>query len=172
MSNGKKLHEALKELSWIVGKWKSICGEVKYPTMKKPVQFLEDLEFIYEGQPLLSYKSVTRHPETNNLLHLERGFLRVDEDKCTLAFVTGMNFGIATLEEGYVKDKSIVLSSACIGIMKFAKQTVLGIQRCYRLNENGELEYTLCMETGNTPLTKHVDALYEKADEDKCQTKC
>lgn len=31
-----------------------------------------------------------------------------------------------------------------------------------RLNDKGELEYTLLMETPQTPLTMHVEAVYRK----------
>ncbi|KAL1512546.1 hypothetical protein ABEB36_002127 [Hypothenemus hampei] len=158
----KNLQTVLKNLHWIIGKWSSISAEVRYPTMQEVVKYEEELEFKYMGQPLLMYSSITRNPKTSTVMHLENGFLRVGDDQSTLAFLTAMNFGLATLEEGYVKGNSIVLSSACIGIMKFAKQAVLSINRCYRLNEKGELEYTLLMETPQTPLTKHAEAIYRR----------
>ncbi|XP_076260357.1 peroxynitrite isomerase THAP4-like isoform X2 [Rhynchophorus ferrugineus] len=132
--------------------------------MKAPVNFVERLEFLSSGQPLLNYLSETRHPQNKSVMHLERGFLRVDDDKCTVAFLTAQNFGLSTLEEGYVKDNNLVLSTACIGIMKFAQQSVLALHRRYRLNEEGKLEYCLMMETPQTPLTKHVVAEYEKVE--------
>lgn len=46
--------------------------------------------------------------------------------------ISAMNFGISTLEEGYVEGQTVNLTSVCIGIMKFAKQTILAIHRSYR----------------------------------------
>ncbi|CAG9762085.1 unnamed protein product [Ceutorhynchus assimilis] len=158
----KGLHEVLKNLHWIVGRWQSVNAAVFYPTMNKTVKFNEILEFQNVGQPLLAYSSITTNPETKAFMHLEKGWLRVDEDQCTLAFLVAMNLGLSTLEEGYVKDNHIVLRTACLGVMKFVKQSVLSLHRCYRLNEKGELEYNLMMETPNTPLTKHVEAIYTK----------
>ncbi|ERL92339.1 peroxynitrite isomerase THAP4 [Dendroctonus ponderosae] len=158
----KGLHAVLRNLHWLVGKWTSISAEVSYPTMQKVIKFDEVLEFKFMGQPLLTYSSVTTNPQNKGVMHLENGFLRVDEDQCTLAFLTAMNFGLASLEEGYVKGNTVVLASACLGIMKFAKQSILAIHRCYRLNDKGELEYTLLMETPQTPLTLHVEAVYRK----------
>lgn len=221
---GRSITKCFEALNIFIGKWTSICAEVNYPTMQKPVKFNEILEFKHMGQPLLNYTSVTSHPQNKSVMHLEHGFLRVDEDRCTLAFLTGklyfytfikntlfydnirwvfgfffasaQNFGIATLEEGYVKDNTIALSTACIGIMKFAKQTVLSVHRCYRwltaflrfwvnnkiiiilnssLNEKGELEYTMMLETPQTPLTKHVEVTYKKEitkDKDAKQAEC
>ncbi|XP_030753441.1 THAP domain-containing protein 4-like isoform X2 [Sitophilus oryzae] len=157
-----KVHEVLKNVTWLIGTWKSIKAEVYYPTMKAPVQFTELLEFHSMGQPLLNYSSETRHPQNKSVMHLERGFLRVDDDRSTVALLTSQNFGLSTLEEGYVKDKEMVLATACIGIMKFAKQTVLALHRSYRLTEDGKLQYCAMMETPQTPLTKHVEVEYEK----------
>lgn len=72
-----------------VGKWNSKSAEAHYPTMCEAVKFREELEFQSEGQPLLNYSSVTKNPKSGNLMHLEKGFLKVDDDYCTLALLTG-----------------------------------------------------------------------------------
>ncbi|XP_060536006.1 peroxynitrite isomerase THAP4-like [Cylas formicarius] len=169
MPGNVKTHEILKNLRWLVGKWKSVSAVANYPTMKSPVEYTETLEFRSEGQPLLNYFSVTRNPKNGSVMHLECGYLRIDDDEKTVAFLTAQNFGLSTLEEGYVEDKTMIVGTACIGIMKFAKQTVLGLHRCYRLNENGRLEYCAMMETPQTPPVVHITAVYEKSQCDAAE---
>lgn len=47
--------------------------------------------------------------------------------------------------------------------MSFAKEPhVTEIVRTYKLNEEGKLELTMNMATNKTPLTKHLQVVYEK----------
>lgn len=157
-----KMHEKLKSLSWIIGDWKSITAVVNYPTMKNPINYNEHLSFTSLGQPLLNYRSLTWNADNGAPMHLESGFLRIDEDETSVSFLIAQSFGVATVEEGAVKDNSIFTKSSAIGHMNFVRQKVILLERCYRLNDKGQLEYTLMMETIRTPLTHHVGVVYEK----------
>lgn len=47
--------------------------------------------------------------------------------------------------------------------MSFAKKPhVTEVVRTYKLNEDGKLELTMNMATTKTPLTKHLQVVYEK----------
>ncbi|XP_018573555.1 THAP domain-containing protein 4-like [Anoplophora glabripennis] len=157
-----KIHEKLKSLSWMVGEWKSITAVVNYPTMKSPVNYNENLSFTSLGQPFLNYRSLTWNTENGAPMHLESGFLRIDEDEVSVSFLIAQSFGVATVEEGTAKDNAIITNTSAIGHMKFVRQKVVRLQRYYKLNEGGQLEYTVLMETPRTPLTQHVAVLYEK----------
>lgn len=160
--NISKLHDNVKPLSWLLGEWRSISAVADYPTMKNPVHYNEDLSFTSLGRPFLNYKSLTWHAENGTPMHLESGFLHVNEDATSLSFIIAQSLGIATVEEGSVKDNAITLKTSSIGHMKFVKQKVVALERCYKLNEKGQLEYTVLMETIRTPLTQHLAVLYEK----------
>lgn len=157
-----KLHVDLEPLSWLIGEWKSITAVAEYPTMRNPVHYNEDLSFISLGRPFLNYKSLTWHAEKGTPMHLESGFLHVSEDAAWLSFLIAQSYGVATVEEGVVKDKTITLKSSNIGHMKFVRKKVVSLERCYKLNEKGQLEYTAMMETVRTPLTRHITVVYEK----------
>lgn len=157
-----KIHEKLKSLSWIVGEWKSLTAVVNYPTMKSHINYNENLSFKSLGQPFLNYRSLTWNAETGAPMHLESGFLRIDEDDTSVALLIAQSFGVVTVEEGVVKGNSIITNTSSIGHMKFVREKVLSLQRCYKLNEKGQLEYIAMMETLHTAVTHHVHVLYEK----------
>jgi hypothetical protein len=72
----QKTHEALKPLTWLIGRWVSINAAVAYPTMK-PVTYCEEVTYESLGQPLLNYQSRSWHPDSGEPIHIERGFLRI-----------------------------------------------------------------------------------------------
>ncbi|XP_018578632.1 uncharacterized protein LOC108916813 [Anoplophora glabripennis] len=142
--------------------WRSLKAVVNYPTMKCPINFEEKLSFTSFGQPLLNYRSITWNAETGSPMQLESGFLHIDKDGTSIALIAAQNFGVAVVEEGLVVGNTIITNSSCIGHMKFVKQKIVTIQRCYKLNENGQLDYCVMLETPQTPLTQHIAACYEK----------
>nr|XP_023023332.1 THAP domain-containing protein 4-like [Leptinotarsa decemlineata] len=158
------MHEMVKPLQWLMGTWKSISAKVMYPTMKT-VDFEEKLCFLSAGQPLLNYSSTTWNPKDKAPMHLEYGYLRIDEEGCLVALLTAMNFGISTVEEGTLQEKSLTTNSKSIAHTKFAKMPVVALQRCYCLNDKCQLSYILKMQTERTPLSTHLECLYEKEEE-------
>lgn len=158
------LHPALESLYWLIGRWKSVTAEGYYPTIK-PFSYCEEIEFSSYGQPLLNYQSSSWHPEKLCPMHLESGFLRINPNSQQVAFMVAHNFGLTSLEEGEIEDKRLRLKSTGIQRMGFAKEpAVTEICRELKLNDNSQLVLTLSMATANTPLTKHLEAVYEKSN--------
>lgn len=158
------LHPALEPLSWLIGKWKSVKAEGSFPTIK-PFSYCEELEFSSYGQPLLNYHSSTWHPQKLCPMHLESGFLRISPGSTRVAFMVAHNFGLTSLEEGNVAERCLQLKSSGIQRMGFAKDpAVVEICRQLKLNDHSQLELTMSMATANTPLTKHLEAVYEKSN--------
>ncbi|RZB40414.1 DUF1794 domain containing protein [Asbolus verrucosus] len=156
------VHEALKPLCWLIGKWKSIKTEGSYPTIQ-PFTYRDEIKFESIGQPILNYSSTTWHPEKGNPMHLESGFLRIKPGTNEIAFMVSHNFGLTTLEEGCVCNNELTCKSTQISRMSFVKDpSVVAIERSFKLIEGGNLEIELLMETVRTPLTRHLRAVYEK----------
>ncbi|KAJ8934481.1 hypothetical protein NQ314_013356 [Rhamnusium bicolor] len=158
------VHEMVKPLCWIIGTWKSISAVINYPNMKSPLNYCEHLSFVSLGQPLLNYTSLTWNAGDRSPMHLESGFLHIDQDGCSVAFLVAQKFGAATVEEGLVRNKFLILSTSCIGHMKFVKKEVVSLLRHYSLNDKGQLQYHTMMQTIDAPLTDHMNALYEKCE--------
>ncbi|CAH0549283.1 unnamed protein product [Brassicogethes aeneus] len=160
-----QIHEALKPLSFLIGKWKSISAKGAYPTIN-PFTYCEEVTFSSIGQPLLNYNSIAYNPNGPKPMHLESGFLRIKAAGTNeVAFMVAHNFGLTSLEEGTVKGNEICLKSVQIARMTFAKDpAVIGIERCYSLIEEGKLQLILSMETENIGLTEHLRVVYEKID--------
>uniref|UniRef100_A0A1B6L8V4 THAP4-like heme-binding domain-containing protein n=1 Tax=Graphocephala atropunctata TaxID=36148 RepID=A0A1B6L8V4_9HEMI len=154
------IHEALKPLSWLVGRWVG-NGVGEYPTITS-FKYCEELEFTSLGQPLLNYVSRTWHAEKKNPMHCESGFLRIKPGTRDVAFMVSHNFGLSEVEEGQVEGCKLVTTSKDIKRMSFAKNPgVTQIHREYILQ--GDVLYlTLSMATTNTPLTKHLSVTYTK----------
>lgn len=86
------VHEAVKPISWLLGKWISDNGNGSYPTIQ-PFSYNEEIEFTTIGQPMLNYVATTWHSEKKTPMHLERGFLRIKPGTNQLAFMIAHNFG-------------------------------------------------------------------------------
>lgn len=48
------MHELIKPLSWLLGKWRGEVGKGKYPTITD-FNYVEELEFIHVGQPNIQF---------------------------------------------------------------------------------------------------------------------
>lgn len=90
------LHEAIKPLSWLIGKWVGTDGVGNYPTIT-PFKYCEDLEFISFGQPLLNVVSRTWHAEKELPMHVESGFFRIKPGTNEVASMIAHNFGIVVI---------------------------------------------------------------------------
>ncbi|KAI4466648.1 thap4 protein [Holotrichia oblita] len=160
------LHNALKPLSFLIGKWTSTNGKGSYPTIQ-PFEFGTDLEFSFIGQPMLNYKWISWHPTKRTPMHQESGFLRIKPGTCELALLVAHNFGITTLEMGTVEGKSIALycDKSQINRIPFAKEPhVTGLKRTITYDEETQqLEMLISMATTNTPdLTHHLAMTFKK----------
>lgn len=159
----KPMPEAIKSLSWLLGTWR--CQEQAqgaYPTIQD-FKYGDEIVFSNVGQPMLNYTSVTWHPEFKFPMHQESGFLRMKLGTDQVSLILSHNFGIASVEEGQVLDKSLVLKSKEISRMSFAKEpAVTEIHRTIKLVDENTLHQVVLMATTKTPLTQHLEATYKK----------
>lgn len=160
-SNKQALHEALDQVSWLVGKWKGEgCGI--YPTIS-PFMYGEEMIFDHVGQPMLSYNSRTWHLENGDPMHNEVGFLRVKPETSTVALIIAQNSGLAEVSEGEVNGHEIHLLSNSVARMSFgADPQVLKVERRYKLKDADTLEMECFMQTTKTDLQKHLHITYKK----------
>nr|CAH7720722.1 unnamed protein product [Callosobruchus chinensis] len=159
----KNIHEIVKPLKWLIGKWKTCEAVVSYPTMPEAVEYEETLSITSIGQPLLNFVTTAWDPIKNEASHLEAGYLIPSPNGRTVTLCTATNIGVATVEEGEIKKENVLkLRSRCIGHSGAWKLKTTVIERTYTLNEEGRLSYHLLMETTDTPLTEHLRAIYEK----------
>ncbi|XP_011636803.1 THAP domain-containing protein 4-like [Pogonomyrmex barbatus] len=162
------LHEALEQLAWLEGTWRTEdqgCG--KYPTIKD-FSYYEEISFTSLGQPMFNYtgRSFSRS-DLKKPMHQETGFLKVNPGTNQVSLILAHNFGLTTIECGEVIDKTINLNSTDIVRLKGTKMPhVTQIRREYKLCDNC-LEYVFYMATSNTPvLTEHLRAKYVKVKEE------
>ncbi|XP_065350879.1 peroxynitrite isomerase THAP4-like [Cloeon dipterum] len=155
-------NEAVKPVSWLVGRWRSEAGRGSFPTIPT-FEFAEELEFFVLGQqPLLNYTAFSFKPGPDVPMHCEKGFLRIKPGTNSLSFMVAHNLGLTVLEEGEVHGNEIKLESKNIGRMSFAKDPqVTKLTRQLKLNGD-VLEQIVHMETTNTPLTEHLVTKYRK----------
>lgn len=70
-------------LTVLPGTWEG-TGEGHYPTIE-PFGYREQLTFTQlPGKPILAYVQRTRHADTDEPLHAECGYVRVDDDRVEL----------------------------------------------------------------------------------------
>jgi len=161
MSLKPPVHDMIKPLSWLLGKWRSETGKGYYPTIKS-FEYGEEAEFFQVGQPnvqfsLLSWSAVTKKP-----LHRETGFIRIQPGTNKIALICAHNFGVSEIQEGEVKDTTLTVETTGINRMSFAKDpAVIKVSRTFQL-KGEELEQVLSMETTNTPMTEHLRITYKK----------
>ncbi|XP_049820025.1 peroxynitrite isomerase THAP4-like [Aethina tumida] len=160
------INEAIKPMLWLMGTWKAVKADGFYPTMK-PFKYGERMKFVSIGQPNMFYSSITWKLKEKTPWHLECGYLRIKPKTCEVNFLVTQNFGLSSVDCGTVEEGSMTVSSDedMISRITFAsKPFVKKMMRCYRLNDKGELEYTMFMETTATPMTQHLDVLFKKEE--------
>lgn len=156
------MHKALEPLEWLIGKWHSTEAKAFFPTMTD-VNYVEQIEFSQVGQPLLNYNASSRHAEKGNLMHLEKGFLRIQIDSNAVAFMVAHNFGVTELSEGQVVEKKISLTSTNVSRMSFSKDpAVTKIERTLELTDEDTLTSVVSMETEAQPLQEHLRVTYKR----------
>lgn len=167
------VHKLLEPLAWLQGTWRTEDpASGSYPTIKD-FNYCEEISFVSIGQPMFNYTSRSWHPETKRPMHLETGFLKVyekinNEDSTKVEFILAHNFGLSTIEQGYISEKSIHLKTNGIVTSERSKSPhVTEITREYRLLDDNHLEQVIHMATTNTPtLHKHLLAKYVKVSEE------
>ena len=92
------------------------------------------------------------------------GFLRFKPDGSSkVSLVLSHNFGLATIEEGYLENKCLKLKSTSISRIDFSKEPgVTELQRTFKVVDDSTLWQTVLMATTKTALTKHLEAKYVK----------
>lgn len=159
------LHPALEPMKWLIGKWKSTAADCILDSGDK-IQYSEEITFSSLGQPMLNYQSYSWHPVRKNPMHLESGFLRVKPETNNLAFMVAHNFGLTTVEEGFIEDGGkIKLESKDIGRMSFSKDpsvTALRRELSYD-SEKDELNIITYMATTKSPMFEHLKVVYRRA---------
>jgi THAP domain-containing protein 4 len=155
------LHDDIKPLAWLLGKWKAVQANAFYPTMKD-FSYGEEIEFFHVGQPNIQFTLYSFNRETLAPMHREVGFLKIKPGTNTVAFISAHNLGLADIEEGEVQGEELNLGTTSLGRLSFGKDpAVLKLKR--RLRKSGEfLEQVVDMETSKTPLTQHLLTRYEK----------
>ncbi|XP_077987341.1 peroxynitrite isomerase THAP4-like [Glandiceps talaboti] len=154
------VHDMIKPLSWLLGKWKSEEATGIYPTIKT-FQYDDLIEFSHVGQPMIN---VSAHSSIDGKpMHREEGFLRFQPNTSNVAYIISHNFGITEMSEGEITDCSIHFESRTISGMSFGSEPrVIKIVRDFKLMDTDTLEQTVLMETTKTPLTKHLYIKYKK----------
>eukprot|EP00057_Strongylocentrotus_purpuratus_P010764 XP_011665238.1 PREDICTED: THAP domain-containing protein 4-like [Strongylocentrotus purpuratus] len=156
------LHEAVQQLSWLLGTWESETAKGFFPTIK-PFEYKETLEFTHVGQPLLNFRSGAYTPE-NEPKHRESGFLRIDVVTNHVAFMVAMNIGIVEIEEGKVIGTELHLESKGLHHMSYTDLPITTkVARKFKLIDESTLEQEVSMATVKTPeLTPHLSVCYKK----------
>ncbi|KAL5004322.1 hypothetical protein ScPMuIL_017778 [Solemya velum] len=162
-SSGPELHEMMKPLSWILGKWKSLNGEGHFPTIKD-FAYIEEVEFFHVGQPNIQCCFYSSHPESKKPMHREVGFLRLKPNSDQVAIILSHNNGVCELEEGHMVGQEIKMESHTLGRLTFGKEPkTKKIARVFR-RDGDILEQVVSMETSNTPMTEHLRIKYKKVE--------
>jgi len=158
-----QLHDAMKPLGWLVGKWRTTKGIGQYPTMKE-FNYIEEIEFFQVGQPNLQFALYSFNATTKAPMHREIGFLRIKPGTNVVAFFSAHNMGLSGMEEGLVNGEELTLKSTNIGRMSFGTSpAVKQLKRCLRKNGD-QLEQVIEMETEKTSLTEHLRAVYDRVE--------
>lgn len=157
------LNNALKDVSWLLGKWRSENGQGIYPTIKH-FKYGEEIEFTHVGQPNLQFSCYSWNLETKKPLHRELGFVRVQPDTNNVALIIAQNLGVCELEEGEVNGQELTTTSHTVGRLSFGKDPVTKkIKRTFR-REGDSLQQIVEMETDQTAMTEHLRITYKKVD--------
>ncbi|XP_068136717.1 peroxynitrite isomerase THAP4-like [Hyperolius riggenbachi] len=157
------LNPVLAPLAWMLGSWVSDpLGEgesIALPTFR----YKEEIVISHFGQTMMHFMFCSFDPESGKPLHRECGFICAKPATNRVAFVCAMSLGVVEVEEGEVRGNQLTLTSHTVGKMSFVKEPhVNQVTRTFRLNREGKLEQTICMETTAKPMSPHVWVTYKK----------
>ena len=147
------LHERLEPLAFLLGKW-SGNGRGHYPTIED-FAYGERSEFSHTGRPFLLYSQHTWHPETQQPMHSETGFIRALGGG-RVEMLIAHAFGVTEMAEGTVSGTTLETTSTALASTATAK-TVEAVTRRFEVTGN-RLHYEIGMAFGGHPLQAHLDA--------------
>lgn len=161
------IHDSIKPISWILGKWVSDSGTGTYPTIEA-FSYCEEIVFESCGQPTINYYARSWHTQKKHPMHFESGFLKINPGTNRAAFVVAHNFGLTSLEEGDFDESNLTLKSSNISRMEFAKEpSVTSLERHFILMKENIMKQHVSMQTSNTPITTHTSATYRRVIDDE-----
>jgi len=169
-----ELEGDLKQLSWIIGKWRAeFSGKVFWPTV--PTMTYGE-ELIIQEAPMakssgirfLNFSAQAWSHSTKDHFHDESGFLTVNSNGNATFMTTGNN-GFTTYEEGYVgPNKQLVLRLKDIGRISFSRDLpVEDLRRTFTRHDDLYMEQVLEMRTATHPkdgLLEHTRVIYQKVE--------
>lgn len=152
-----ELDPAVRPLAFLVGTWRGE-GAGDYPTIR-PFRYREEIRYWHTGKPFLIYTQRTNAADDGRPLHTEMGYLRGVSDG-RVELVVAQHIGFAEISVGSVRDNRIQLKSLHLGRTPTAK-AVTGVERDIWL-EGDTLRYELRMAMETVPLTKHLQASFQR----------
>lgn len=153
-------HPALDVVAHLIGTWEGE-GSGDYPGIA-PFRYRERIVFAATGKPFLRYDQRTWHPETDQPMHVETGYLRVVPGTDRVELVAAQPTGIVEVDEGQVTDGVVVLASTTVACTSTAKPVRSLHRRFWR--EQELLCYELAMGTDDVPETPHLAARLRRLD--------
>ncbi|XP_072179882.1 peroxynitrite isomerase THAP4-like [Diadema setosum] len=162
MSSSAPLHDAIKPLKWLLGKWESVQGEGFYPTIKN-FSLKETIAFSNVGEPMMQFSSSSRDAN-NKPFQSECGFLQVNVGTKRAAFLSSISIGVVEMAEGEVNGTELSLESTSVSNVWFANEPkTTKITRTFKLINENTLEQKVSMATTKTPdLAPHLKIQYKK----------
>lgn len=138
-------------LADLVGTWRG-GGAGEFPTMDS-FEYEEEIQFLDLGVPALVYQQHAWSSEDQQMLHLETGLWRSD-DEGTLAVTISLP-RVAEVSEGWIRDGHIELTASSIS-RAAGGAGLVGVHRRYDLAAD-MISYHIAMATTGVPdLTTHL----------------
>ncbi|CAG8606456.1 1717_t:CDS:2 [Cetraspora pellucida] len=152
-------------LEFLFGTWKG-KGNGHFEGIKDFV-YDEELDISPDeaARGWLYYKQKTWNPARNNAnFHSEIGYIRMPGMTDKVELVLAQPTGIASIEEGRLKGKTLTLTSKCIARSSTSKPPhVTEFRRTWTVDLNDNvLTYTFDMATSDKPMAPHLSAILYK----------
>ncbi|MDP3984586.1 MAG: FABP family protein [Acidimicrobiia bacterium] len=134
-----------------MGTWRG-GGAGEFPTMD-PFEYEEEIKFLDLGVPAIVCQQRAWSPDDQELLHLETGLRRSDDDG-VLAVTIALP-RVAEVSEGWIEDGRVELASTSVSRAK-GGAGLAAVRRKYELRED-TISYDIAMATDGVPtLTTHL----------------
>jgi hypothetical protein len=160
-TTGPVLHESLKPIAWMLGKWKTTTGLAQFPTMKDFV-YMEMINFFHVGQSNIQFTFEAFNPITYAPMHREAGFIKVKPGTNVVAMATAHNRGVVDVEEGEYSENQITLQSTKIADISFViPPAVTELRRTYKL-VGDRMEKIVDMGTARTNTQLHLTGQFDR----------
>jgi hypothetical protein len=147
------LHPDVEVLAFLLGEWRGE-GRGEYPTIED-FGYREEVVFGHVGKPFVSYTQRTWALDDGRPLHTEAGYLR-PQPGGHLELVIARPSGLVEVDEGFVRDRRVELTSTLIARTPTAKE-VTDVRRI--LDVDGDvMRYQLEMAAVGQPRQFHLEA--------------